>query len=95
MIILDDYRLKLVDVAKQIEELANAMRIPYVKEKLAEFEQITSDPNFWNDMENSQKILVEQKRQKDVLDAYTAVVNAHSDAETLVERAARKPKTGR
>ena len=87
MIILDDYRLKLVDIAKQIEELSNAMRIPYVKEKLAEYEQITADPNFWNDMENSQKILVEQKRQKDVLDAYTAVVNAHSDAETLVELA--------
>ena len=87
MIILDDYRLKLVDIAKQIEELSNAMRIPYVKEKLAEYEQITADPNFWNDMENSQKILVEQKRQKVVLDAYTAVVNAHSDAETLVELA--------
>lgn len=87
MIILDDYRLKLVDIRKQIEELANAMRIPQVEEKLAEYDQVTSDPNFWNDMERSQKILVEQKRQKGVLDAYTAVVNKHSDAETLVELA--------
>jgi len=87
MIILDDYRLKLVDIGKQIEELANAMRIEQVRAKLAEFEQITADPNFWNDMEKSQKILVEQKRQKDVLDAYQAVVAAHSDAETLVELA--------
>ncbi len=87
MIILDDYRLKLVDIAKQIEELANAMRIEQVKEKLAEFETVTADPNFWNDMEKSQKILVEQKRQKDVLDAYLSVVNKHSDAETLVELA--------
>ena len=76
MIILDDYRLKLVDIRKQIEELANAMRIKQVKEKLAEFETVTADPEFWNDMERSQKILVEQKRQKSVLDAYTAVVTA-------------------
>ena len=87
MIILDDYRLKLVDIGEQIEELANAMRIPQVKAKLAEYEEMTADPNFWNDMEKSQKILVEQKRQKDILEAYLAVVSAHSDAETLVELA--------
>ncbi len=87
MIILDNYRVKLMEIAEQLKELSSAMRIPQVKEKLAEFEQITADPNFWNDMEKSQKILVEQKRQKDILDAYNAVVAAHSDAETLVELA--------
>ena len=87
MIILDNYRVKLMEIAEQLTELASAMRIPQVKEKLAEYEAITADPNFWNDMEKSQKILVEQKRQKDVLEAYNAVVAAHSDAETMVELA--------
>ncbi|MBQ2273474.1 MAG: peptide chain release factor 2 [Clostridia bacterium] len=87
MILLDDYRLKLVDIGEQIEELASAMRIKQVTEKLAEYEQLTSDPEFWNDMERSQKILVEQKRQKSILEAYQAVVNKHEDAQTLVELA--------
>ncbi len=87
MIILDNYRVKLMEIEKRIEELANAMRIEAVKEKLAEFETITADPDFWNDMEKSQKILVEQKRQKDVLENYQGVVSLHEDATTLVELA--------
>ena len=87
MIILDNYRVKLMEIGERLEELSSAMRIPQVKEKLAEFEQITADPDFWNDMEKSQKILVEQKRQKDVLESFNAVVSMHSDAETLVELA--------
>ena len=87
MILLDDYRLKLVDLGKQVEELSAAMRIPQVKEKLAEYEKITADPDFWNDMEKSQKILIEQKRQKTVLDQYNDVVRQHEDAQTMVELA--------
>ena len=87
MIILDNYRVKLMDVEEQLKELASAMRIEQVKAKLAEYEKITADPDFWNDMEKSQKILVEQKRQKNIFDSYNAVVLKHEDAVTLVELA--------
>ena len=87
MIILDNYRVKLMEISERLTELASAMRIKQVTEKLAEYEQLTSDPEFWNDMERSQKILVEQKRQKSILEAYQAVVNKHEDAQTLVELA--------
>ena len=87
MIILDNYRVKLMEISERLTELASAMRIKQVTEKLAEYEQITADPEFWNDMERSQKILVEQKRQKSILEAYQAVVNKHEDAQTLVELA--------
>ncbi len=87
MILLDDYRLKLVAMEDQIAELASAMRIEKVKQTLAEYEKVTADPNFWNDMEKSQKILVEQKRQQGILSAYNAVVSKHEDAATLVELA--------
>ena len=87
MIILDDYRLKLEQLGERVEELANAMRIAQVKEKLAQIETQTADPDFWNDMEASQKILIEQKRQKTVLDNYNAVVRKHEDAQTMVELA--------
>ena len=87
MIILDNYRVKLMEIEGRIKELSNAMRIEAIKAKLAEFETITVDPDFWNDMERSQKILVEQKRQKDVLENYTKVVSLHEDTTTLVELA--------
>ncbi len=87
MIILDNYRVKLMEIEDRIKELASAMRIEQVKQSLGEYEKITADPDFWNDMEKSQKILVEQKRQQGILGAYQAVVSKHEDAVTLVELA--------
>ena len=87
MIILDNYRVKLREIEDQIKELASAMRIDAVKTALAEYETVTADPDFWNDMEKSQKILVEQKRQQGILESYQSVVSLHEDATTLVELA--------
>ncbi|MBO5248196.1 MAG: peptide chain release factor 2 [Clostridia bacterium] len=87
MIILDNYRVKLMEIEQRIQELASAMRIEQVKKVLAEYETVTADPDFWNDMERSQKILVEQKRQQGILASYQAVASQHEDAVTLVELA--------
>ena len=84
MIILDNYRVKLMEIEQRIQELASAMRIEQVKKVLAEYETVTADPDFWNDMERSQKILVEQKRQQGILASYQAVASQHEDAVTLV-----------
>lgn len=87
MIILDDYRLKLETLREQIQELYTAMKLEQVKNRLAELDTKASNPEFWNDMETSQKLLVEQKRLKDLLAAYDALEKLWEEASTMVELA--------
>lgn len=55
------------------------------KEKVAELENIVSDPNFWDDPEQSQRILKEIKYLKDQIEAYQAIKQAYEDVEILIE----------
>ena len=88
MIILDDYKFKLDDLKKQIVELAEAMKLESLKERLAEIEKISSAADFWSgDMDASQKLLVEQKQIKEKVTAYTALEGLCEDGYTLIELA--------
>ena len=90
MIILDEYRVKLRDLKAQIVELGNALNIEQLKIRLAELEEEGRQPDFWNDMERSQKILQEQKIVKEQVEKYLSLVSFHEDTDTLVEMAAEE-----
>ncbi len=90
MIILDEYRVKLRDLKAQIVELGNALNIEQLKTRLAELEEEGRQPDFWNDMERSQKILQEQKIVKEQVEKYLSLVSFHEDTDTLVEMAAEE-----
>ncbi len=90
MIIIDEYRVKLRDLREQIVELGNALNIEKLRSRLAELEEEGKSPDFWNDMERSQKILQEQKIVKEQVDKYNNLVAFHEDTETLVEMAAEE-----
>ena len=74
MIIIDEYRVKLRDLREQIVELGNALNIEKLRSRLAELEEEGKSPDFWNDMERSQKILQEQKIVKEQVDKYNNLV---------------------
>ncbi|MBQ6052145.1 MAG: peptide chain release factor 2 [Clostridia bacterium] len=87
MIILDEYRLKIEDYRKQAKDLASAMKTEELEKRLGEIESAVAAPDFWNDMERSQKLLVEQKTLKDKLSRYKYLLGLIDDAETLAEMA--------
>ncbi len=87
MIILDEYKLKIEDYRKQAKDLASAMKTDALEERLAEIEKLVAAPDFWNDMERSQKLLVEQKTIKEKLNRYKYLLGLIDDAETLAEMA--------
>lgn len=87
MIILDEYRLKLSQLKKEITELGDALRIEEQKKRLGELEELSSAPDFWNDAERSQKILSEQKQVKDKVDKYLRLCSMTEDCEVLIEMA--------
>lgn len=87
MIILDEYKVKIANLKKDIEELGRALGISSLRDRVAEIEKITAEPGFWDDMENSQKILVEQKQIKDKIEKYETLISDADDAATMVEMA--------
>lgn len=87
MIILDEYKLKTEALKEEAQTLGATMGIEQLRERLVQIEKISSDPDFWNDTERSQKILQEQKQVKEKITAYEHLCTLCDDANTLVELA--------
>ena len=65
IIALEEAKYKLENFRKDVAELGSALRIDDLRNKAAELDKITSDPEFWNNQENSGKVLKEVKRIKE------------------------------
>ncbi|MBQ7599735.1 MAG: peptide chain release factor 2 [Clostridia bacterium] len=87
MIALEEAKYRLENFRKDIDELGSALRIEELRKKVSEMEETTTAPEFWNDQENSGKVLKEIKRLKDKIGAYEALQNRLEDAITLSELA--------
>ena len=59
--------------------------IPAMQEKLAEFEQVTADPEFWNDEKRRMNILKEQAALDRKFKAFSHVAQQFEEAEVLYE----------
>ena len=87
IIALEEAKYALVGLRENIAELGSALRIDELKTKAAELDEKTLDPNFWNDAENSSKILQTVKQIKDKIEAYEGLASRLEDAITLAEMA--------
>ena len=87
IIALEEAKYRLENFRKDIDELGSALRIEELRKKVSEMEETTTAPEFWNDQENSGKVLKEIKRLKDKIGAYEALQNRLEDAITLSELA--------
>jgi len=67
---LEQARSQLRDMQPKIEELARSLKIDLLKAKCSELEKTAAEPEFWNDPEQSQKVLGELKAVKDTVTAY-------------------------
>ncbi len=68
-----------------MDELHSALRIDQLVAEVEEDEKLTSEADFWNDAENSGKVLQRIKQKKDKIDAFNALKNRLEDAITLAE----------
>ncbi len=85
IIALENAKHELVDMRDKVVELGSALRIEDLNGRIAELEQKTSDPAFWNDQENSSKVLQELKQSKDTVAEYEALQARLEDAIALAE----------
>ena len=67
------------------DELGSALKIEKLREDARELEEKTFAPSFWDDQENSGRILRELKKTKDTIEEYEKLVSSIEDAITLAE----------
>lgn len=85
MVILDDIKRQLGELAPVVADLANALAIEQSKMRLDELENKSADPAFYNDASESGKVFAEMGEIKQKLEAYEALKALLSDAQTLLE----------
>ncbi len=87
MLELDEFKVKLAGLAAPLKELGEALDIDGCLKLTAELEEQSAQDGFWNDLENSQRVLQQIKQLKDKSGAYERLTQEYEDACTLCEMA--------
>ena len=82
---LEEAKRTLQAMKGDIEELGSALKIDRLHDEAEELEQKTLVPDFWEDTENSGRILRELKRIKSTLEEYAGLKTSLEDAMTLAD----------
>ena len=83
----DAYKQKLTAIGPRLEKLAAALDLEGARREVEELEEKTGDPNFWNDVSASQKVLQRTKQLKNKLENHARLTAQWEDLTTLVEMA--------
>lgn len=87
MLQYEELRLKLKECEKPIEDLAGALGLSAMNKEIEELEQQAAQPAFWDDIENSQKVLQRTAMLKGKVEKYTKLKDDYEDTLTLIELA--------
>ena len=85
MIILDDLRVEMTGYRKEMTELADVLDIKAAKARIEQLGEETAKPGFWDDLENSQAVLKEQKALERKIEKYNKLNESLEDVITLIE----------
>ena len=85
MIILDDLRVEMTGYRKEMTELADVLDIKAAKARIEQLGEETAQPGFWDDLENSQAVLKEQKALDRKIEKYNKLNESLEDVITLIE----------
>ena len=85
IIALEEAKYELLEYREKIAELGSALRISELKKKTAELEETTYAEDFWNNQENSSKVLQTIKQLKDKIESYEKLSGRLEDAIALAE----------
>ena len=87
MLQIEDQKQTLRAIEPDLKDLASALGVEEMKKEIAELDHQAAQPDFWNDMENSQKVLKKAGSLKAVVHSYAQLVTLFEDAQTMIEMA--------
>ncbi len=82
---LDQIGNELSPYEDKLKDMGKLLGIDEAREKIAELEEISADPDFWSDMAKSQKTMQIIKGLKDKVNGYETLVSKYEDIYTLIE----------
>ncbi len=85
MLQYEELKLKLKEYDKPIQDLAEALGLNAMNKEIEELEQQAAQEDFWNDIENSQKVLQRTSMLKAKVEQYTKLKNDYDDTLALID----------
>ena len=87
MLEFEELRLRLTAMQPQLKDLKQALDIENLPGEIAQLEEKSSAPGFWDDIAASQKVLQLTSQKKSVLESFNKLEAAYDDTLTLIELA--------
>lgn len=87
MVEFEELRLRLLDSEKPIENLKEALAIDSLKAEVEVLDKESAAPDFWDDMENSQKVMQKIGSLKAKVTGYESLKSDYEDALVMIELA--------
>ena len=85
MLEYDEIRLELVGMKPQLDDLAEALGLEKNKIEIKELEEKSSAADFWDNLQNSQKVLKRLRELKSKEEEYQKLVSMYEDTLTTIE----------
>lgn len=87
MLEFEELNQRLSQSQKPIDDLKEALNIDNLKTEISELEKISTAPDFWDDMEKSQKTMQKIGSLKAKVESYETLKNDFDDAQVMIELA--------
>lgn len=85
MVQFEELKLALEELLPDIKDLADALGLKACESEIQQLEFKAAEPGFWDDLENSQKILQRTSFLKDKVNSYENLVSSYEDTMALIE----------
>ena len=85
MLQFEELKLNLEGMKPEIDDLASALGLSQMKSEIQQLENRAAEPGFWDDIENSQKILQRTSNLKSKVENYEKLIARYEDALALIE----------
>ena len=85
MLEFEQLKLRLESNSSELHDLKDALGYNALCREIEELETKASAPDFWDDMENSQKILQKTGKLKNTVESYDNLCSSYDDLSVLIE----------
>ncbi len=87
MVELDNLKYTLSTCEKPLREVHDSLDLENKEKRIAELDRMMEEPGFWEDPEQSTKIVRENKSLKDTVERYRKLESAYQDLNDMIELA--------
>ncbi|MDP4121167.1 MAG: PCRF domain-containing protein, partial [Bacillota bacterium] len=85
MLQFEELKLSLQEMQPEIKDLAEALGLNAMRSEVEQLERRAAEPGFWDDLENSHKVLQRTSMIKNKMAEYEKLVTAYEDTMALIE----------